>query len=627
MSAEGSDKSLYISYVGDDLEGTFECLVKDFQENSSFDFSQMFETAQIAVGTTHRNYRIAIATTFEYTQSYGGGTVAGTVSSLNTWLNGANLIYERELSIHLNLVNNTDVIYSADRGFTATTDPYDNANVGTMLDQVRPNLRDNVGEANYDLGHVLGTLGVTGGSGIAFVGVACSNSNYNSLGAIKGGGSILLGGTVGNVTALGVWVHELGHQFGANHNFNGSLGNCSGSNRSAANSFETGSGSTIMGYSGTCGADNITYSRDMRFHAKSYEAINNYIAGGGICFVGAATGNNPPTINGGADFTIPKNTPFILTATGSDVNGDALTYNWEQIDAGGTLYPQNGTSASYTDAFDSSTTRPIFRPLPSTSSPSRTFPSLNYILNYSNDPPDLINNLQTAEQLPRIGRTLNFRVTARDNRLNGGGVNDDSVVISVEGSSGPFIVKSLNAFANLTGNSTQTVTWSVNNTNVAPVNAANVKISLSTDGGQTFPVILAASTPNDGIQAVTLPNINTAMARIKIEALDNIFFDISDANFAIALQTTAASVSASGRVVTAQGRGITNVTVTRTDLNGAQRTAMTNSSGYFLFGDVAVGATYSFEARAKNYNFTGSAQVFNINEEIDDIKFVSPGRR
>ena len=529
--------SLYVNYYGENLKADeIKCLVEDFHNVNTPEIQR--DAPQIAVGSTLRNYRIAIATTFEYSQGYGNGTVSGTISSLNTWLNNANAIYERELSVHLNLVNDTDVIYSADRGFTAATDPYTNSNPITMLDEVRPDLSVNVGESNYDLGHALGFINGTGGSGVAYIGVVCQNFSFGVPGAIKGGAATLLGGQVGNSVALGVWVHELGHQFGANHNFNGTIGNCGGGNHNNPTSYESGSGSTIMGYSGICGADNISGSRDMRFHAMSYAAINNYI-GSSSCAMNSATGNSAPSVSGGGNRSIPKNTPFILTATGNDPNGDSLTYTWDQIDAGDANYPQNGSEASYTDAADpATTTRPIFRPFPASTSPSRTFPNLNYILNYANDPPDTLGGVKTAEELPRVGRTLNFRVMARDNKANGGGVNEDTVTLTVDNNSGPFLITSPNTSVSLTGGTTQTVTWSVNNTNAAPINATNVRILLSTDGGNTFPTILSATTPNDGSQTVVIPNNTTNSARIKVEAVGNIFFDVSDTNFSIAAGTS-----------------------------------------------------------------------------------------
>ncbi|HZS10468.1 MAG TPA: M12 family metallo-peptidase [Blastocatellia bacterium] len=529
---------VYVSQAGAAQEGTAQCLTTEIHKIKPSPAESPAAAPNVAVGPTLRNYRIAIAATWEYCNAYGGGTVSGTVASLNTWLNAANVVYERELAVHLNLVNDTDVLYTTDRLFTALTDPYDNSNPATMLDQVRPDLRDHVGEANYDVGHVLGQIVGTGGSGISFVGVVCDNTDFSNLGPIKGGGATLVGGAIGNNTALGVWVHELGHQFGADHSFNGTLGNCAPPSRNNATAWETGSGSTIMAYSGICGADNITSTRDMRFHSGSYAQMTGYITSSGTCFTSTPTGNSAPTVNGGPDYTIPKQTPFTLTATASDPNASDvpnLTYTWDQVDSGGSQFPQNGTAASYNDAGDPpGTTRPIFRSFPASSSPSRTFPSLTYILNNANDPPDTVNGFQTAEELPRVGRTLNFRVMVRDNRMGGGGVNDDTVVLTVSNTAGPFVVTAPNTAVNWTGGTQQTVTWNVNGTDAL---AASVKITLSTDGGMTFPTTILGSTPNDGSENITVPNVGTTQARIRIEAVGNIFFDISDANFTIT-QTT-----------------------------------------------------------------------------------------
>src|SRR6185369_15458808 len=155
------DPSMYVSYFGSDIQSSdVQCLVKEI--HSINPGSSQLVAPQTSVGPSMRNYRIAIAADWEYCNQYGAGTTAGTVSSINTWLNGANAIYERELAIHFNLVNDIDVIYSAERGFTAATDPYDNSNVSTMLSQVRTDLTNNVGQASYDVGHVFGQIGGTG---------------------------------------------------------------------------------------------------------------------------------------------------------------------------------------------------------------------------------------------------------------------------------------------------------------------------------------------------------------------------------------------------------------------------------------------------------------------------------
>ena len=80
---------------------------------------------------------------------------------------------------------------------------------------------------------------------------------------------------------------------------------------------------------------------------------------------------------------------------------------------------------------------------------------------------------------------------------------------------------------NWTTNSNRMVTWDAANTTQAPVSCASVKILLSTDGGNSFPIVLANDTANDGSEAVTIPGGTSSVARIKVAANGNIFFNIS----------------------------------------------------------------------------------------------------
>ncbi len=337
-----------------------------------------------------------------------------------------------------------------------------------------------------------------------------------------------LGTPVGDPFAIDYVAHEMGHQWGSNHTFNGAVDNCSGGNRSASNAYEPGSGITIMAYAGICGSQDLAPNSIDTFHVRSLEVIKAFSqdGNGNTCAAPTPTGNTPPTVTGPGNFTIPKGTPFALTATASDVNGDSITYDWQEYDLGASTNAVPNTDAS-------GGARPIFRPYLPTVSGTRTFPSLQYILNNANVPPATTGGFLTGELLPAISRTMNFQVVARDNRANGGGINTATSVVTVVAASGPFVVTAPNTAVSVAGNSSLTVTWNVAGTTAAPVSAANVKISLSTDGGLTFPTVLLASTPNDGSQAVTVPNTPTTTARIKVEAVGNIFFDITDANFTI----------------------------------------------------------------------------------------------
>jgi hypothetical protein len=484
----------------------------------SGNFLPDYSEENVISGTQLRTYRLALAATREYTAAVGGGTVAGALAAQVLIMNRVNGVYERDLAIHMNIVANNDQIV-----FTAEPDGYTNDDGFAMLDENTAKLNAVIGSANYDIGHVFST----GGGGVAGLGVPCSG--------FKAEGVTGLGNPIGDAFAIDYVAHEMGHQWGADHTFNSTNSNCGGGNRSGADAFEPGSGITIMAYAGICGTSDLDRHSIDTFHVKSLEDMVAYsqTGTGNACAVTTASGNTPPTVTpaGGTSFNIPKQTPFALTATGTDANNDTLTYDWQEYDLGASTNAIPNTDAP-------NNPRPIFRPYPATVGGTRFFPSLQYILNNANVPPASYNcgratACLTGELLPAITRTMNFRVIARDNRANAGGINSANAQVVVDGNSGPFVITAPNTNVSVAGGATQTVTWNVANTTAAPVNAANVKISLSTDGGQTFPTVLLASTPNDGTQAVTIPNTGTTTARIKIEAVGNIFFDISDANFTI----------------------------------------------------------------------------------------------
>ena len=447
--------------------------------------------------TKLRRYRLALSCTGEYA-SFHGGNKPAVLAAMNTTMNRVNGVYETDFGATMQIIANNDLLIYLD----AASDPFTNNNGGTMLGQNQTTCDNVVGNANYDIGHVFST----GGGGVAFLGVVCNNQN-------KARGVTGSGSPVGDPFDIDYVAHEIGHQFGGSHTFNGTQGSCSGN---AAARVEPGSGTTIMAYAGICGAQNVAPNSEDFFHAYNIIEMGNYIytGGGNTCPVKINTTNNNPTVNAGNDFVIPKSTPFQLTAAGSDPDGEQLTYTWEQIDNANATSPPVATS----------TTGALFRSFKGTASPTRVFPRLVDIVNNANP---------TWEKLPGVARTMNFRVVARDNNLQAGCTDEDEALVTVAGNSGPFLVTQPNTNVTWNVGTTQTVTWDVANTTAAPVSCANVRILLSTDGGFTYPVVLNSGTSNDGTEDIVVPNNLGTACRVRVEGAGNIFFDISNANFKI----------------------------------------------------------------------------------------------
>lgn len=600
----------YISYYKNDAAssaGEFVCNVKDAGElDEAFSYTKFIPELNVSSGTVMRTYRLALATTGEYTNVFrqAGDTDAQArvraLAAMTAIMNRVNGVYERDLAIRMIMVANEDSIIYTD----PTTDPYTNSNGSTMLGQNQTNLDSVIGSANYDIGHVFST----GGGGIAGLRVPCGSG--------KARGVTGLSNPVGDPFAIDYVAHEMGHQWGGNHTFNSTVSNCGGGNRSGSAAYEPGSGITIMAYAGICGNQDLAAHSIDTFHVRSLEEIVAYsqTGNGNTCAVTAGTGNAPPIVSAPTSFNIPKGTPFALTASASDLNGDMLTYDWQEYDLGGST-----TAVPNTDS--DGVARPIFRAYSPTTSPTRYFPSLQFILNNANVPPSTSGGYMTGELMPSITRTMNFQVIVRDNRAGGGGINTATTAVNVDGNSGPFTVSAPNTNVIWNASSSQTVMWDVNNTNNAPVSAANVKISLSTDGGQTFPFVLSASTPNDGTETVTVPNISTTQARIKVEAVNNIFFDISDADFSIN-SGQAASVSVNGRVLDFNGRGIAGARIMMTGGGANAVMAMTNPFGYYQFPNVTSGASYTFVVSSKRHQFVNPTTLV-ISNNLSDFNFTA----
>ena len=581
-----SDLSSYTVYKKTDKKAAFskfECSVIDeVSHKISPDNNALRPNAD---DSKLRTFRLAMSVTGEYT-TYFGGTKANALAAINNTMTRVNGVFEKDFGVKLILISNTDaVIYT-----NASSDPYSNASSGSggaWNNELQSTLTSVIGESNYDVGHLFGASG--GGGNAGCIGCVCVNGSKGS-----GYTSPADGIPSGDNFDIDYVAHELGHQFGANHTF-------SMSNEGTGANMEPGSGSTIMGYAGITSQDIQPHS-DAYFHAISIQQVTNNIKSK-TCPTLTDTGNSVPTANAGSDYTIPKSTPFMLTGSGTDANGDALTYIWEQMDNASSSQTGASSAASATK-----TSGPTFRSYTPTTSPIRYFPQLSRVLAGATT---TSGSEITVEALPSVARTLNFRFTVRDNRAGGSANNSDDMIITVNGTAGPFTVSSPNTAVSYVGGSSQTITWNVAGTTANGVNCANVDVLISTNGGTSWSTLLA-STPNDGSQAVTIPNTPGNQNRIMVKGTNHVFFDVSNTNFTITAgsgnDTTAPStptnLTASGTTQTTTNLSWTastdNVGVTGYNVyQGSTQIGTATSTTYAVTG-LTPATAYSFTVRAKD---------------------------
>ena len=508
-----ANPEVYISYFGRDAHrpaaDPWECHFKETEERieSAYALPEAPTLPAAAAGPELRTYRLAVAATGEYTAFHSqpdAPNVPDGLAAIVTAMNRVNAIYEREVAIRMELVASNDSIVFTNTNETLEGAPADYTNnVGfLMLSQNQQNLDALIGNANYDIGHVFST----GGGGVASLGVPCTSGS-------KARGVTGLGAPTGDVFWVDYVAHEMGHQWGATHTFNGDEGSCSGGNRTAGTAYEPGSGSTIMAYAGICGSQNLQFSSDDYFHTASFDQITSYstLGQGDTCAATTATGNSAPTVEAGPAHTLPSDTPFTLCGSATDPNSDPLTYGWDEYDLGPAGHPDSPEANA-----------PIFRSFDPQSSSCRTFPKES----------DLLAGTRTfGELLPSYGRDLTFRLTARDNRSAGGGVDHDQTSLVVDGGSGPFQVLAPDGGESLAGGCSFELQWDPAGTQLGPVSCPQVDLLLSTDSGATFSTTLLAMTANDGTQSVALPDVTLDSARVKVACSHNLFFDLSAADF------------------------------------------------------------------------------------------------
>lgn len=512
-----TDFNSYIFYQRNNIENSnnsFRCLVEGNQtavENVITSGNQILST-----DNKFRRYRFAMACTTEYAAFHVNAAPNNVpqateaqkkdivIAAMNVTINRLNSIYERDLSLRFVLVNNNrNIVF-------ITSDNFSNDDDFELIHQSQAVITQIIGTANFDIGHTVST----GGGGLASASPCDASSKASGItGSFQ---------PVGDPFDIDYVAHEVGHQFWANHTFNNS---CFG-NRNDGTAVEPGSGSTIMSYAGIC-APNIQNNSDAYFHQRSIQEMSTFLLNPNWnnCPEIISTNNPTPVITStSGNRTVPLSTPFILTTTATDTNNpNSLTYTWEQMNQQISTQPPVA----------SSTNGPNFRSVAPTSNRSRSFPSTQTVLAGTTNSNGIVSS--TWERLPSVARTMNFATTVRDNNAtNGGQTKSQQVTITFAANTGPFVITYPNNISNTTEpnwsvGEQKTITWNVAGTNANGVNTANVNILMSQDNGLTYPYTLALNTPNDGSQTITVPALTSANlpARIKIEAVGNIFYTVS----------------------------------------------------------------------------------------------------
>lgn len=532
-----------------------------------------------------RTYRLAQSCDAEYGNIFAGtGTDAqkraNIMAQMVLTITRVNGVYEKDLAITMIFIaNNDQLIYFGDVNADPWSGEY-NTQTGVTIDAT-------VGFDSYDIGHNFNT---DGGGNAGCIGCVCSTDADPAGGNHKGTGMTGSGDPTGDAFDIDYVAHEMGHQFGGFH-VQSSSGCRSGSGLTEV---EIGSGSSIMGYAGICPVNVQAHSDDYFGYVNIRDISDNVKFGvSSSCAQITDFTNNPPVVNAGSDYIIPKSTAFILTATGSDPDGDAITYNWEEND------PENPNSAAAPTPTRAA--GPMFRTLPSSGSPTRYMPALTTVLGGL--------TASTFEVCSSVARDLNFSVTVRDNKAGGGQTAADLMKVTVNGTAGPFVITVPNTAVSWAAGSTQTVTWNVAGTTANGVNTAYVDIYLSTNGGTSFPTLVASKVPNDGYETISVPNNVGAQNRIMVKGYGNIFYDVSNTNFTITAAAATFLPSFNG-VAGEQNKAICSGSIASYTINYDAFAGFSGTASFSAAGN-PTGSTVSFSPATISANGTVTMTVSN----------------
>lgn len=527
-----ADKSYYSIHGKTSKNGhAFTCSTKESKESVA-NLQKIMNSGATAKASnkTFHTLRLAMSVTGEYTNYFGG--VGGALTQINATLSRVNGVFEREFNIHVNAINAPNLIFA-----DAATDPYSTSDFMCKWNYELMNTLHGgaygVTDESFDIGHLFGATGgggnagcigcigsndisttsytaANGGCGYAYIGP----DNYKGSGITSPADNVPMGDNFD----IDYVAHEMGHQLGDSHTY-------SFFEDYLNQEMEPGSGSTIMGYAGITGTTtDLQNHSDVYFHSASIEQVQNNMV---VVTADVETPitNNPPVVAAmNTTYTIPKSTAFVLTASATDPDGDALTYCWEQMNPSKL---DNGVTKSNIGNTSSGAS---FRSWPPASSPTRYFPKLETVLGGA------VKKTADFEAASTVARTTNFRVTVRDNKPGGQAQSAFANQTVVVGSAAAFTVNT----TSLTPNTNSTIAWTVSGTTASPYNVANVKIDYTEDNGTTWND-LAASVPNNGSASIFIPaSLAGKSVHVRVSAIGNVFYAVKKATVAATLAVSEA---------------------------------------------------------------------------------------
>ena len=516
-----NNKQFHYAYLKDKSGNTipFECKT-EIHETHKNEHTETSVASRQQASAFLKTYRLAVASTGEYTNYWGddddtnGTNSEDALAAVVSTINRVNEVFETDFQVRLELVSDASLLYPDE-----ATDPF-TTNLNSELQSTLNNITI-FGAANYDVGHLFAYGSANGNAGC--IGCICVDSSKGSAFSSHPFVDSFGGPFDNDYFDVDYVAHELGHQFGAYHTF-------SFQTEGTGVNAEPGSGSTIMGYAGITGGDDVQQHSDPYFHYFSIQNVRNHIDNEALCAVETLISESVPSVEAGDDFTIPKTTPYELKASINNEAGYKHTYNWEQLDSG-----QSGSS----NFGPTATSGPQLRSVAPVLSNKRMIPNTAQVLTgeLTQTNPSTASSWET---LSSVGRTMNWGVTLRSVPQTsiaeeGTVVAQDTRQITIASNAGPFVVQSQQSAGLIwEGGSRQTIQWDVANTDIAPVNTATVSIYLSEDGGLTYPIELITGTPNDGEEKVDVPNtLDIAQARLKIIADNSIYYTINAVPFAV----------------------------------------------------------------------------------------------